>query len=55
MRFSRLFSVAFGAVAWATAALAHGPTPQKIDESIQIKADPKAVWAVAGDYAGISK
>ena len=29
--------------------------PQKIDEAIDIEADPKAVWAIAGDFAGISK
>ncbi len=39
----------------AAAANAHGPTPQKVDESIDISADPKAVWAVAGDFAGIAK
>jgi mxaD protein len=36
-------------------AWAHGPTPQKIDETIEIKADPKAVWAVVGDFAGVAK
>jgi len=36
-------------------ALAHGPTPQKIEEKIEIKASPKAVWAIAGDFAGIAK
>ena len=41
--------------AFSTAAWAHGPTPQKVDETIDIKAAPKAVWAVAGDFAGISK
>jgi len=35
-------------------ALAHGPTPQKIEERIDIKASPKAVWAVAGDFAGVA-
>ncbi|KAB1074459.1 SRPBCC family protein [Methylobacterium planeticum] len=37
----------------ATAALAHGPTPQKIDRAITIKARPEAVWKVVGDFAGI--
>lgn len=41
--------------AGATLALAHGPTPQKVDETIEIKADPKAVWAVAGDFPGVAK
>lgn len=35
------------------AALAHGPTPQKVDQSIVIKAKPDAVWKVVGDFAGI--
>ncbi|MCV5950187.1 SRPBCC family protein, partial [Escherichia coli] len=39
----------------ATAALAHGPTPQKISQSIMIKASPDAVWKVAGDFAGIGR
>ena len=38
----------------ATAALAHGPTPIKVDESIVIAADPKAVWAVAGKFDSIA-
>lgn len=37
----------------ATAALAHGPTPQKIDQSVSIKAKPDAVWKVVGDFGGI--
>ncbi|WP_315765848.1 SRPBCC family protein [Bradyrhizobium sp. SZCCHNS2005] len=41
--------------AWTAGALAHGPTPQKVDETIAIKAAPDRVWAIAGDYAGISK
>ena len=38
----------------ASPALAHGPTPIKVDESIVIAADPMAVWAVAGKYDGIA-
>lgn len=34
---------------------AHGPTPQKIEESVVINAAPAAVWAVVGDFAGIAK
>ncbi len=45
-------SVALLALA-ATAALAHGPTPQKVDQSITIKAKPEAVWKVVGDFSGI--
>lgn len=35
-------------------ALAHGPSPQRIDESILIDATPDEVWAVAGDFGGIA-
>ena len=38
----------------AAPALAHGPTPIKIDETILISADPKAVWAVAGKFDGLA-
>lgn len=40
---------------FAPLAVAHGPTPQKIDESVVIAAPPAAVWAVVGDFAGIAK
>lgn len=33
---------------------AHGPTPQRIDESIEIAAPPAAVWALVGDFAGFA-
>jgi mxaD protein len=39
-------------LAWP--ALAHGPTPIKVDETIVISADPKAVWAVAGKFDGLA-
>jgi mxaD protein len=39
----------------ATAALAHGPTPQKVDQSIVIEAPPEAVWKVVGDFGGIAR
>jgi mxaD protein len=35
------------------AALAHGPTPQKVDQSIVIAAKPDTVWKVVGEFAGI--
>lgn len=37
----------------ATVALAHGPTPQKVDQTIVIAAKPAAVWKVVGNFAGI--
>jgi mxaD protein len=38
----------------AAPAQAHGPTPIKVDETIVIAADPKAVWAVAGKFDGLA-
>ncbi|MFK8253006.1 SRPBCC family protein [Ancylobacter terrae] len=38
----------------ATAA-AHGPTPQKADESITIAAPPEQVWAIVADFGGIGQ
>ena len=35
-------------------ALAHGPTPQKVEESIIITAPPEAVWKVLGSFGGIA-
>ena len=37
----------------AGTALAHGPTPQKIAQTVTIKASPDAVWKVVGDFGGI--
>lgn len=34
-------------------AQAHGPTPQKAEESVTIAASPEAVWKIAGNFAGI--
>ncbi|MBL8527157.1 MAG: SRPBCC family protein [Burkholderiales bacterium] len=31
-------------------AYAHGPTPQKIDESVEIAAPPAKVWTLVGDF-----
>lgn len=38
----------------AGTALAHGPTPQKIAQTVTIKASPDAVWKVVGDFGGIA-
>lgn len=51
----RLLLISLGSCVLATTVWAHGPTPQKVDEMIDINAAPASVWAVAGDYAGISK
>ncbi|WP_250152189.1 SRPBCC family protein [Ancylobacter radicis] len=33
---------------------AHGPTPQKADETIMISAPPEAVWKILADFGGIA-
>jgi mxaD protein len=38
----------------AAPAFAHGPTPIKVDETIVIAADPKAIWAVASKFDGLA-
>ena len=37
----------------ASGAFAHGPTPQKVEEKIEIAAPPAAVWAIAKDFGAI--
>ncbi len=36
-------------------ALAHGPSPQKIEKSIVIKAAPAKVWAMVKDFGNLQK
>ncbi|QVL45970.1 MAG: SRPBCC family protein [Methylophilaceae bacterium] len=36
-------------------AAAHGPTPQKIDEKVIIKAEPAKVWEMVKDYENAQK
>lgn len=40
--------------AFVLAAQAHGPTPQKVEESVTIAAPPAAVWAIVKDFGKIS-
>jgi carbon monoxide dehydrogenase subunit G len=47
--------VLLAAAALAAPALAHGPTRQKVVESIDIAAPPEKVWALVGDFAGWQK
>lgn len=44
-------AVAAASLLWAGYAQAHGPTRQKLSESIEINAPPEAVWAIVGDFA----
>ena len=36
-------------------ASAHGPSPQKVEKSIIVKADPAKVWAIVKDFGNIHK
>jgi len=37
------------------AAFAHGPSPQKVERTITIKADPAKVWAIVKDFGNMQK
>ena len=39
----------------ATPAFAHGPTPQKVEKTVVIKADPAKVWALIKDFGNMQK
>lgn len=49
------FLTMFALAAFSATAFAHGPTPQKIDERITIKAEPAKVWAMVKDYENVQK
>lgn len=34
---------------------AHGPTRQKVEESVMVNAPPAKVWALVGDFNGLNK
>jgi len=36
-------------------AMAHGPSPQKVDKSVTIKAEPEKVWAMVKDFGNMHK
>ena len=44
-----------GATCSGLTADAHGPTPHKIDETVEVAAKPEAVWALIADFPAISK
>jgi mxaD protein len=53
---SHLRSIIFGLALLGSSglsALAHGPTPQKVEEKVEIAAPPAAVWAIAKEFANI--
>ncbi len=47
--------VASAAMLFSGFVSAHGPTRQKVTESVEISAAPEAVWAVMGNFAGAEK
>jgi hypothetical protein len=49
-----LLAVAFFALALPHAGWAHGPSRQKITETIQIDAPPAKVWAAVADFHDMS-
>lgn len=50
-----IFALTVGISAMPLSASAHGPSPQKIEKSIVIKAEPAKVWAMVKDFGGIQK
>ena len=51
MRFSLMAALLLA----STVALAHGPTRQKVTESVTVKAAPDQVWAALKDYGAMEK
>jgi mxaD protein len=49
----RSFLFVASVVSFAGGALAHGPTPQKVDEKITIAAAPADVWKIVKDFGAI--
>jgi Polyketide cyclase / dehydrase and lipid transport len=50
-----LWSVAVVALLSPLVASAHGPSRQKVDETVQINAPADKVWAMVSDYCSVSK
>ena len=50
----RLFALVAIALLPLTAA-AHGPSPQKVEKSVTIKAEPAKVWALVKDFGNMQK
>ncbi|MCG8378949.1 MAG: SRPBCC family protein [Proteobacteria bacterium] len=49
----RLLTVLF--IFLCSSVYAHGPTPQKLEQTISIIASPEMIWAVIGDFQAIAK
>jgi uncharacterized protein YndB with AHSA1/START domain len=55
VRMLKMFLIPVLALGLAGMASAHGPTRQKVMESITINADPAKVWALVGDFNSLPK
>lgn len=54
MRLLRSLVTTISFLTLAAVAEAHGPTPQKVDESIEIAARPEKVWGIIKDFGNIA-
>src|SRR3954464_4598687 len=54
MRLTTRMAAALAVLAIAGTAFAHGPTRQKVRESIEINAPPAKVWAAIGNFQDMS-
>ena len=51
----RKFILALTSLMFSVLVFAHGPTPQKVQESITVKIAPAKAWAIVKDYANFKK
>lgn len=55
MRLLRFLFVALALTGWNTLpAAAHGPTPKKVEETVEIAVPPAVVWDIVKDFGGIA-
>jgi mxaD protein len=55
MKHHRVFQIgALISIVLPLPALAHGPTPHRVTETVDIHAPPDKVWQVVGDFAGFA-
>ncbi|MFA5950865.1 MAG: SRPBCC family protein [Hyphomicrobium sp.] len=54
MIIARTVVVIIAALCMALPVAAHGPTPQKVDEKISLKATPEAVWTAIKDFGSFA-
>ena len=50
-----LFALTIGVSLMPFSASAHGPSPQKVEKTVTIKADPAKVWALVKDFGNMQK